>query len=267
MLRRQEQGSGTSAAMRSLLGVEELAAADAHQGVAADDFKGLIQGTGWWVYYVSAQEELDRQGFRLLQVDGEEPSIYNIGTGQYPLVRPLNLLTRAGQPIPELVTWAGKEDARPVFEPLFMAHTTSADVEAAPLDAACPGQAQEPIQGTRVGALYFGAGDATELRNPWQLAPIVRASIAAAQDLGKDLAIVGYTDANAFSVEKNCELASERVGYVHGVVASELSDMAEAEGLPKLRGPVVGGPTRVWGVEAPDNRVVVIMAVDRTPTP
>ncbi len=267
VLTREEEGSGTSAALRTLLGVEALAGTE---GVAADDFGRRIQQTDWWVYHVSAQEELDRSGFRLLKVApsegalAEEPSVYNIRSGAYPLVRPLNLLTPKGQPASAFVAWVKSAEARPVFEALFMAHATSAEVGGPRVEVACPGARPSPetVPGARVGTLYFGDGEATELRQDWQLAPVVRSSIEAAQKQGKDLLVVGFSDPLS-TEEADCLAAAERAGFVHGVLEAELRYLPEGVDRPGLHETVVGGPTTQWGPAGPDNRVVVIQAIDR----
>jgi len=267
VLQRAEAGSGTSAAFRQLLGLEELKG----RGVSADGFREATQRGGSFVYYVSAQEQLSEGGFRFLEVrreegvDAFEPSIYSIAHG-YPLVRPLNLLTKQGTtgPAAAFVEWAQSADARPVFEPLFMAHATSADVEAAPVTAECPtSPGTHDVAGSRLGTVYFGHGE-SRARDDWQLGPIVRASIAAAQRLGKDLAVVGYTDETEVTLEDECALARERAELVHLVLDGELRYMPD-EDRPGLRPVVVGGPTSAWGRAGPDNEVAVIMAVDRAP--
>ncbi len=274
VLRRAESGSGTSAAFRDLLGIEELVGSGADATVPADQFAEVSSQGGSYVYYVSAQEQLGQGGFRFLEVKADddspsyEPSVYNIDHG-YPLTRPLNLLTREGTsgPAADFVEWAMSASARPVFEPLFMAHATSPDVEAAPITATCPSSpVTEDVLGSRVGTVYFGHGE-TKPRNDWQLGPILRASIAAAQRLGKDLAVVGYTDDSELTLEQECALARERAELVHLVLEGELKYMLPESNPPALRPVIVGGPTKAWGRERADNQTTVIVAVDRTEPP
>lgn len=274
VLRRAESGSGTSAVFRDLIGVEELKTDDV---VAADSFTEVAKGEdGSYVYYVSAQEQLAEGGFRFLEVraaDGEaayEPSVYNIDHG-YPLVHPLNLLTQQGLTGPgaDFVAWAKSPAARPVFEPLFMAHVTSAEVEAAPVTGSCPSATPtEDIEGTRLGTVYFGPGEGASLRDDWQLGPIVRASIAAAQRMGKDLTVIGYTSSGGdAALEAQCQVANERADLVHLVLAGELRYMPAEASPPALRPAIVAGPTEFWGPEPADNNTAIIVAVDRAPEP
>ena len=275
VLQRKESGSGTSAAFRHLLGVEELTASASHQGVAADDFEQLVQQGGAWIYYVSAQEPLDRAGFRLLKVSesagaaSHEPSVHNVAVGTYPLVRRLHLVTRASgsEAATAFTTWAMGEGARPVFESLSMAHATSLAVEQAPFDTRCsatPETAPARLQGERVGMVYFGSGEVTEPRSAWQLAPIVRSSLDAAAKAGKDLVVVGYADGQGATAQTHCTHAQERARYVHQILESELRYLAEStEEVPSLQPAQVGGATTAWGPLPADNRAAVILAVDR----
>ncbi|MEO0603848.1 MAG: substrate-binding domain-containing protein, partial [Myxococcota bacterium] len=273
VLRRAESGSGTSAAFRDLLGIEELVGSGQDATVPADKFAEVGQQGGSYVYYISAQEQLGQGGFRFLEVkpdaegEGYEPSVYNIDHG-YPLTRPLSLLAKSGAtgPAADFVAWSLTDAARPVFEPLFMAHVTSAGVQSAPITEVCPGSpATEDVVGSRLGTVYFSPGEAKP-RDDWQLGPIVRASIAAARRSGKDLAVVGYTNAGEALLEDECRTARERAEFVHLVLEGELKYMPPESDPPVLRPVIIGGPTTAWGTERADNQATVIMAVDRIAT-
>ncbi|MEN0068560.1 MAG: substrate-binding domain-containing protein [Myxococcota bacterium] len=271
VLQRAESGSGTSAAFRDLLGLDELKGGAT---VSADDFTEVGKQGGFFVYYVSAQEQLEQGGFRFLEVkandEGEalEPSVYNIDHG-YPLARPLRLLTKGVTgPAADFVAWTKSADARAVFEPLFMAHVTSQDVQAAPITEACPeSPVTTDVAGSRLGTVYFGPGDGAEPRDDWQMGPILRASIAAAQRMGKDLAVVGYTNDSEAILEAECREARQRAELVHLVLEGELKYMPPETNPPGLRPLIIGGPTKAWGPDSADNHATIIMAVDRLEEP
>ena len=209
--RDEKERSGTSEAFRQLL--LDVPVLEADYAISASSPHLILNRTDRWLYYISAQEQLIADNIQVVQLrehnddhHGYLPSLQTVGSGRYPLIRPLYLVTRnnnAPQMAKDFIRYAISTKARPVFEALHMRHVTSDNEGHGPIQGPCDKHDVLSIPanlGSRINAIYY-APQGTSMPSVWTYS--LRSSIDHARRQKEDLLIVGYASTDGAPSSNN----------------------------------------------------------------
>lgn len=254
----REPESGTSSSLTDLLGLKTL---KSDETVTAGDMLARLVSQTPSLGYASAQELIGRtERIRALPVRSDtskrahQASPRAMMRNQYPLTRKVYLYRHADERealVLDFVEFARDEATVAVFDALNMVQASARPEEPAtfPLrDCANPGVV-ETFTGVKVGMFQYPAGktDASIFERA-----TFEEIVAEARDNDRTLLAVGYSSDDGDP--RNCTIANDRAVHTQ-------EQLQALPGAPEVS-VIAAGPTRVWGTDPADNRVVLVCAVD-----